>query len=98
MNPYKLSTDYKRLFDLISKGYEIACWVDYEECRDVAKALRFEYANDESNPIDIEVQVRGIRYGGVSTWKAKRRQMSVEQLFTEMCQRLKLEYIDPENV
>ena len=67
-NPYILSRDYSRLFDLLYKDKEIVAYTDYSfddddprPCRDVCKVRRFE-------EFHIQFSVRGTVYGGVEPW------------------------------
>jgi hypothetical protein len=85
---HKTSKDYTRLFELLRKGYEIICYVDYnfvgstsKPCRDICRARmsgnRFSFG------------ARGIEYGCYRRQSAKDK-----NLFFEDCRRMNLEFID----
>ena len=83
------SRDYNRLFDKISKGEIVPCFVDYEwrdgtpPFRDIAKVQR----RKENS---IMVGARGIQYGGVDDFALDGR--TELKAFTDECERMNLEY------
>ena len=54
---FELSRDYKRAFKLIKKGDRLACFVDYEGCRDPAANIASAYTRGE-----INISARGISF------------------------------------
>jgi hypothetical protein len=84
-----VSRDYKLLFDKISTGLIVPCFVDYDwrdgtpPFRDVAKAVRVKEKS-------IMVGARGIQYGGVEEYKLRGR--TELEAFTDECMRMNLEY------
>jgi hypothetical protein len=78
---FELSRDYKRAFELIKKGDRIACFLDYEGCRDVAIAeLTKPYK-------DLIVGARGITYIFLFT--------DFYEEFKKCCDRLNVEFYLP---
>jgi len=83
------SKDYTRLFDKISKGEIVPCFVDYffsdikTPQRDIAQIKMFK---DQR----IMIGVRGMQYGGVDDFALDGR--TVLKAFTDECNRLNLEY------
>lgn len=83
------SKDYNRLFDKISKGEIVPCFVDYDwrdgtpPFRDIAKVQR----RKENS---IMVGARGIQYGGVDDFALDGR--TELKAFTDECERMNLEY------
>jgi len=80
---YKMSKDYKRLYDLVLAGYRIPCIVDYRmsmHYRDYAKVFKFE------NSDTIIISSRGIEYGG---WDKGHKHS-----FVDLCEFLNLEWFD----
>lgn len=83
------SKDYSRLFDKISKGEIVPCFVDYDwrdgtpASRDIAKVQRHKENS-------IMVGVRGMQYGGVDEFALDGR--TELKAFTDECERMNLEY------
>ncbi len=83
------SRDYNRLFDKISKGEIVPCFVDYDwrdgtpPFRDIAKVQRRKKNS-------IMVGARGIQYGGVYEFALDGR--TELKAFTDECERMNLEY------
>lgn len=84
-----ISKDYTLLFDKISKGEIVPCFVDYyfsdikTPQRDIAQIKMFK---DQR----IMIGVRGMQYGGVDDFALDGR--TVLKAFTDECNRLNLEY------
>lgn len=82
---YKMSKDYKKLYDLVLAGYRIPCIVDYRmsmHYRDYAKVFKFEGCDT------IIISSRGIEYGG---WDNGHNHS-----FADLCEFLNLEWFLPE--
>lgn len=84
-----ISKDYTFLFDKISKGEIVPCFVDYffsdikTPQRDVAKIKMFKNQR-------IMIGVRGMQYGSVDDFALDGR--TVLKAFKDECNRLNLEY------
>ena len=86
MKGYKTSKDYKRLKELLDKGYEVICIADYNKrdgivVRDICRAKKFRSA--------YLVLARGIEY--CSFWEG----MYMYATFEEMCEDSHIEFIEP---
>ena len=86
MKGYQTSKDYKRLKELLDKGYDIVCWADYERydghvCRDICHARKMDDT--------YIISARGIEYG--SYWDGRIAYDS----FEEMCEDNHIEFIEP---
>lgn len=83
--PYKTSRDYKRLKELLDKGYQIVCFVDYKwsdqsVVRDICIA---KYINTTE---EYPFTVRGLCY---MDWSHNRK-----YTFDEICEAVNVEFID----
>jgi hypothetical protein len=97
MENYKLSKNYNKLFELISIGLKVPCYVDYTfmeridpPCRDLCICKR-------SRPFDIHFSSRGIGYGGIDTFEVENtndNQLEIS-MFVKRCESLHVEYFIP---
>ena len=95
-NPYKVSRNYVELFELISDGHEMPCYVDYsfpprrhqEEkiYRDICRARR-------RCSFDISFGARGICYGDISSWHKENGFREVD-VFVDLYKSLNVEFIE----
>ncbi len=76
---YNLSKDYEKLYELICQGQEVACYVNSENKRELAK-----FYMDKRGAIQAFIGSRFIM-GVTEDWK---------EFFLECCSDLKLEWID----
>lgn len=83
------SRDYNRLFDKISKGEIVPCFVDYD-CRDGTPPFRDIAKVQRRKENSIMVGARGIQYGGVDDFALDGR--TELKAFTDECERMNLEY------
>lgn len=88
MKGYKTSKDYRRLKELLDKGYEVVCYADYYVppgifFRDVCRA-RCD-GNER-----YYITARGIEY--TSYWPGMHRHRS----FEDACKSCDIEFIEPE--
>jgi len=86
MKGYKTSKDYKRLKELLDKGYVVICIADYNwgnghASRDICRACR----EDET----YRISSRGIEYN--SYWPGMHRYES----FEDACKDSHIEFIEP---
>lgn len=84
---YNLSTDYKKLFELIQQGYRIPAWIVYskEYKEPIIDLVEVKMAYKSDNRYTI-----GVRGHGYESWRG----FSLE-VFDENCKFLELKYIDP---
>lgn len=81
---YKTSKDYKRLKELLDKGFDVICFCKYgDEYKDLCHAY-----NDEDW---YRISSRCIEYNAY--WKDMHRYSS----FEEMCKDSDIEFIEPNN-
>jgi hypothetical protein len=92
-NPYKMSRNYSELFELISNGHEIPCFVDYSfrnddlvKSRDICRVRR-------RGVFDISFGARGISYGDISSWHKGNGEREVDA-FHNLCKMLNVEFIE----
>ncbi len=89
---YKLSRDYKKLFNLIEKGAEIAAWADYRSINK-EKPLRDICSVKRWKPYQINIGSRGISYGDVYPFESE--EGPEIDVFIQHCESANLEWIDP---
>lgn len=83
---YKTSKDYKRLKELLDKGYTVVCFTTYDYgdgdyVTDVCKATCYDGR--------YQIAARGIEY--TAYWPTMRRYNS----FEEACRESNIEFIEP---
>ena len=88
---YKLSRNYKKLFQMICDGHVVPAFVDYDidddsVCRDICKVERLD-------PYDIFIGVRGHSYGTI--YPFMERHGAEENVFIRRCESVNLEWIEP---
>ena len=99
---YKFSTDYEKLFDLLTQGYVIVCYVAwvfsyYDDgepmmATDVCEAKCFDGGPEYTR---YQVGCRGIEFFSVEKYQEKRRNKSIKEIFIENCKDRDLKFIDP---
>ena len=92
--PYKLSRDYALLYSLISEGYEIPCWIDYDWDRkgDIVRDLCCARRRNEWT---ISISSRGMGYLSVDGFEREWTTLSEEKLFVQRCEKYNIEFIYP---
>ena len=94
VNPYNLSIDYERLFQLLCENKEIAAFIDYKSIisgipsvvsRDICTIRRFE-------EFLIQISARGISYGGLYGYE--HTEYNEKDLFIAVCKSLNLGWFD----
>ncbi len=93
--PYAFSKDYKRLRELLDKGYSIICYADYnwsdgDVLRDICEARK----RPDSEGDSYGIGARGISYVDYFPFHTKKYGESFEQ----HCQSANIEFIDIENI
>lgn len=89
---YKLSKDYKLLFDLIQTD-SVVCIVDYDFHRNGKNLSRDICRCKKKETIDsISFVSRGHQYGGVEDWMVDENS-SLYDLFVQECESLNVEFI-----
>ncbi len=81
---YKLSKDYKHLYNLICNGYIVAGFVDYT-IREAIKPYRDIVKIERREPYYIDIGVRGISYGSVHKFMEKEGEE--ETIFIKHCKK-----------
>lgn len=94
-NTYNLSKDYKKLFELVNNGHKIACWVDYDYRRTGVHIIRDSCICMKKEYGDYDFGVRGMAYGDLTKYRIDNSNLSEEELFTKECERMNLEFIEP---
>ena len=89
-NMYKLSKDYKLLYELIQKG-NVVCFVDYNFYRDNSKPSR-DICQCKKKAREIVFVSRGHEYGSVSDWNIDEKHSELD-LFIKECQSLNVEFV-----
>ena len=87
MNPYKLSKDYERLFELVDRGNDIVCYVNYKLPMYRGKPVR-DICEIRKKSYEYEFVTRGKSYGCAPLFEG------LEGFLSE-CNRLKVKFIDP---
>jgi hypothetical protein len=92
---YTFSKDYELLYELVCKGYEIYCLVDYDIhrtgkdiARDACRCRRLESYH-------IQFIVRAMEYGGIYPFEKDKG--SEKDLFIENCKISNVEFAIPYN-
>lgn len=95
---YNLSQNYELLYQLICQGNQLACYVNYESGRiipdrpaprDICKVWR-------EKEFDIDFVARGISYGSVRSYDAKKG--TEKEGFLRECVRMNVEFILPHEI
>ena len=92
-NPYSLSKNYIKLFELLKNGHEIPCFVDYPHTRDDEKFYRDICRARRFSSFDISFGARGICYGEVSSWHGEKGENEID-VFNNLCKILNVEFIE----
>lgn len=92
--PYKLSKNYELLFLLISEGYQIPCWIDYDWDRkgDIVRDLCCARRRKEWS---ISISARGMGYLSVDSFEQEWTKLSEKELFIQRCEKMNIEFIEP---
>lgn len=80
---YKTSKDYKHLKELLNSGFDVVCFCDYGDNRDLCHAYK--------DKTFYRISSRDIEYNVY--WKGMHRYSS----FEEMCKDSDIEFIEPNN-
>lgn len=86
---YELSTDYKKLWDLVQSGQRIPAWLIYTDEVKYEKPIwdLVEVKNIWGEPNDYSIGTRGIGYEGAKTFER----------FEAICKKYCLHYVCPLN-
>ncbi len=100
-NPYKLSTDYHRLFALLVAGYEVAGWADSrifapDVTREICSAVRYKKKA-------VWIGVPGITYMSICPFQidekwCNKEGLSEEEIFCRFAGGINFAFIDPKEV
>ena len=99
---YNFSTDYEKLFDLLTQGYAIVCYVTwvfshYDNgepmmATDVCEAKYFDEGTKYSR---YQVSCRGTEFFSAAMYQEKLYNKSIKEIFIENCKDYELKYINP---
>ena len=99
---YKFSTDYEKLFDLLTQGYAIVCYVTwvfshYDNgepmmATDVCEAKCFDGGPEYTR---YQVGCRGTEFFSAVMYQEKTCNKSIKEIFIENCKDHDLKFIDP---
>lgn len=99
---YSFSTDYERLFDLLTQGYAIVCYVtwifshyDNGEPMMATDVCEAKYFDEESEYTRYQVSCRGTEFFSAAVYQEKLYNKSIKEIFIENCKEYKLKFIDP---
>jgi hypothetical protein len=92
-SPYKLSRNYSKLFELISIGHEIPCFVDYSYKDNDERVYRDICRVRRRAKFDISFGARGISYGDISSWHKENGEREIDAFFN-LCETLSVEFIE----
>lgn len=88
-----MSRNYTELFELISIGHEVPCFIDYSfsnndkvKYRDICRVRR-------RGSFDISFGARGIGYGEISSWNKENGERELDA-FYDLCEMLNVEFIE----
>ena len=84
---YELSTDYKKLWDLVQSGKRIPAWLIYTDKYEKPIWDLVEVKNIWGEPNDYSIGTRGIGYEGAKNF----------EWFEAICQKYCLHYVCPQN-
>ena len=93
---YKLSKDYKLLFEKICDGHVAACFVDYMiRCGDGYKPhpIRDICQIKRKDEYEISISARGISYGNIYDFDSVHG--TEEEVFINTCKAGNIEWIQP---
>jgi hypothetical protein len=89
---YQLSTDYKKLWELIQNGQRIPAWLISTHKYENPMWHLVEVKNTWGKPNDYSIGTRGIGYGGIGIEGAE-----AFEIFEATCQTYCLHYVCPKN-
>ena len=89
---YKLSKDYKLLYELIKKS-NVVCFVNYDFSRNRTDFVRDICQCKRTKSNDISFVSRGHEYGCVSQWEIELKKCTEYDLFLSECKSLDVEFI-----
>ena len=99
---YNFSTDYEKLFNLLTQGYAIVCYVTwvfshYDNgepmmATDVCEAKYFDEGTKYSR---YQVSCRGTEFFSAEMYQEKLYNKSIKEIFIENCKDYELKYINP---
>jgi len=99
---YDFSTDYEKLFELLTQGYAIVCYVTwvfshYDNgepmmATDVCEAKYFDEGTKYSR---YQVSCRGTEFFSAVMYQEKLHNKSIKEIFIENCKDYELKFIEP---
>ena len=99
---YNFSTDYKKLFDLLTHGYAIVCYVtwvfghyDNGEPMMATDVCEAKYFDEGPKYTRYQVSCRGTEFFSARKYQEKIYNKSIKEIFVENCKDYELKYIEP---
>ena len=99
---YNFSTDYKKLFDLLTQGYAIVCYVtwvfshyDNGEPMMATDVCEAKYFDEGPKYTRYQVSCRGTEFFSARKYQEKIYNKSIKEIFVENCKDYELKYIEP---
>lgn len=99
---YNFSTDYEKLFDLLTQGYAIVCyatWVfshyDNGEPMMTTDVCEAKYFDEGTKYSRYQVSCRGTEFFSAAMYQEKLYNKSIKEIFIENCKDYELKFIEP---
>ena len=99
---YNFSTDYEKLFDLLTQGYAIVCYVtqvfshyDNSEPMMATDVCEAKYFDEGTKYSRYQVSCRGTEFFSAAMYQEKLYNKSIKEIFIENCKDYELKYINP---
>lgn len=99
---YNFSIDYEKLFDLLTQGYAIVCYVTWvfshyenEEPMMATDVCEAKYFDEGPEYTRYQVSCRGTEFFSAVMYQEKLYNKTIKEIFVENCKEYELTYIDP---
>ena len=99
---YNFSTDYEKLFDLLTQGYAIVCYVtwvfshyDNGEPMMATDVCEAKYFDEGPKYTRYQVGCRGTQFFSAAMYQEKIHNKSIKEIFIKNCEDYELKFIEP---
>lgn len=99
---YNFSTDYEKLFDLLTQGYAIVCYVtwvfshyDNGEPMMATDVCEAKYFDEGPKYTRYQVSCRGTEFFSAVIYQEKLYNKTIKEIFIENCKDYELKFIEP---
>jgi len=99
---YNFSTDYEKLFELLTQGYAIVCYVtwvfshyDNGEPMMTTDVCEAKYFNEGQEYTRYQVSCRGTEFFSAVMYQEKLYNKTIKEIFVENCKECELKFIEP---